>query len=147
MPTSGRWAWRARTRSHARALPQRLVVRTPAPAPSYFRVLLLFLLAELLNLSELALCDTRSPYEHGLVQTGVCSRGPESPGIQPSYRSLAAAGHCLSSTRGSSSLPEPRFPGTDGEGPVSLFSYTEGPDWGKRRADQVCRHVGENHTS
>lgn len=82
MRISGRWAWRARTLTHAHAVPQHLVIGTPAPALSYFRVLLLFLLAELLNFSELALCDTRSPYEHRLVQTGICSRRPVSPGIQ-----------------------------------------------------------------
>lgn len=81
MRTSGRWAWRARTRTHAHAVPQHLVVGTPATARNYFRVLFLFLLAELFSLSELALWDTRSPYEHGLVQTGVCSRRLVSPRI------------------------------------------------------------------
>lgn len=48
---------------------------------------------------------------------------------------------CLSSARAS----EPRLPGTDGEGPVNLFSYTKGPGWDKSRTDEVCRDAGGNH--
>lgn len=145
MPTSGRWAWRARTRSHARAVPQHLVVKTPAPAPSYFRVLLLFLLAELLNLSV-----THAAH----MSTGLHKQVYVHAGRYPLASNLltdpwqrldtASVAHELLAR---SLNLEPRFPGTDGEGLVSLFSYTKGPDWCKRRADQVCRHVGENRMS
>lgn len=57
-------------------------------------------------------CDTSSPCEHGLVQTGVLHAGP-----QPlEYNLLDSEEWTLCS------FPEPHFPVTGEDGPVSLHS-------------------------